>query len=185
MAFWRKSIELSDAFYQAAGECALDVVESHTMAEELKSSSMTFDQACELLSLVGEGFVRLRALITQYPIKSDVSLGMRDRICEDSIRTCEEKTNAISALSDVDRSSPLWRYGANIDGLDVAHFERSVVNMSDWLGSQHVMVLKQIAKGSNISSNDLINRAVQETKNTPRGKLVLGKAFPAANSQCA
>lgn len=185
MAFWRKSIELSDAFYQAAGECALYVVESHTMAEKLKSSSMTFDQACELLSLAREGFVRLRALITQYPIKSDASLGMRDRICEDSIQTCEERTKAILALSGVDRSSPLCRYGANIDGLDVAHFERSVSNMSDWLGSQQVMVLKQIAKGANINSNDLLSRAVQEIKNTPRGKLVLGKAFPAANTQCA
>ena len=82
-----------------------------------------------------------------------------------------------------DRSSPLCRYGANIDGLDVAHFERSVSNMSDWLGSQQVTVLKQISKGANINSDDLISRAVQEVKNTPRGKLVLGKAFPATNSQ--
>jgi hypothetical protein len=182
MAFWRKSIELPDAFYQAAGESALCVVESHTMAEKLKSSSMTFDQACELLDLVRKGFVRLRALIAEYPIKSDTSLEMRDSMCEDSIRDCEERTKAILALSDVDRSSPLCRYGADIDGLDVAHFERSITNMSDWLGSQQVMVLKEMAKGANTNSNDLLSRAVQEIKNTPRRKLVLSKAFP--NSQC-
>jgi phosphoenolpyruvate synthase/pyruvate phosphate dikinase len=176
MAFWKKSIELPDAFYKAAGECFLYYMESHVMAQKLQASFMTFDQACELLDLVKEGEVRLRDLIAQYPIKSDLSLELRENMNEGSIQSCEERKKAILALSDFDRSLPINQFGGNIEGLDAAHFERGVIgNATNFMLTQD-MAMKRMAKSANISLNDFNKHAMQTVKDTPRGKLVLGQA---------
>jgi hypothetical protein len=169
MAFWRKSIELPDAFYQAAGECLLYTMESLNAGQRLQSSPMTFDQAYKILGLAKRCLVKLRALISQYPIKSISSLGMRDQGCEATIQACEEKMKAILALPDVDRSLPICQYSADINGLDVAHFEQSVINMFNSMGAEYHMVTKQMAKGANINSDKFLKLAAQTARETPRG----------------
>jgi hypothetical protein len=114
MAFWRKTIDLPQDFYQAAGEDMLYIAERRKAAEQLQSSPMTFDQANEILNLSKQCIARLRALISQYPIKSILSLSMRDQLCETVIQNCEEKINAISALPNVDRSSLICLHGGDI-----------------------------------------------------------------------
>lgn len=168
MAFWKKPVELSQAFYRAAGECLLYNMESSVMAQNLEASSMTLNQACELLDLVREGLVRLRALIAQYPLNSD--LGMRDRICESSILSCEENKKGISTVPEPYRSCSICHYSGDIDGSDGVHFARGVLNMATILGVQQPMVMKQMAKVANMRFDDFLRLAAQTVKDTPRGR---------------
>ncbi len=95
MVFWKKRIELPQAIYEAAGECFLYYLESCAMAQTLgfrrdfdpriglalgTSSSMTFDQAYELLDVIEKCSVRLRALLSEFPIRSGSSFEVRETI---------------------------------------------------------------------------------------------------------
>jgi len=177
MAFWKRPIpiELPQAFYQAAGECILDYLESDTMARKLAvSSTMAFDQAIELLDLLKEGSVRLRALFAQYPMNSGASFETQEKRCEGNIQVCEKKKEAILALPD--REEFIWLYGEDINGQDVTHFERGVLGTAQNCFSAQMMAFKLMAKCANTSSGDFHQHAVDTFKETPRGKLVLAEA---------
>jgi hypothetical protein len=167
MAFWRKTIDLPQDFYRAAGECMLYIAERLRAAEQLQSSPMTFDQAKEVLNLSTQCLVRLRALISQYPIKSISSLGMRDQGCEETIQTCDEKMKAILALPNVDGSSLICLHGGDINELDVVHFERSVGNMYITAGLELRAATKEMAKSANINSDKFLDLATQTVRKKP------------------
>lgn len=177
MAFWKRPIELPQAFYQAAGECILDYLKSDTMARKLAvSSAMTFDQAIELLDRVKECAVRLRALLAQYPMNSGASFETQEKRCEEDIQVCEKKKEAILAISDFERSLPIRLYGEDINGQDATYFERGVLGTAKNFFMDHMMTFKLVAKCANISSGDFHQHAVDTFKETPRGKLVLAEA---------
>lgn len=112
------------------------LLETFKAGEHLQSSLITFDQANEVLNLSKESLVKLRALISQYPIKSIPSLSMRDQLCETTIQHCDRKIKAILALPVIDRSSLICLQSADIGGLDAVHFERSVINMYSSAGAE-------------------------------------------------
>jgi hypothetical protein len=99
-------------------------------------------------------------------MKSIPSLCMRDQLCETTIQHCEKKIKAILALSNVDKSSPICQHGADVNGLDAVHFDRSVINMYNSAGAEHYMVMKEMAKGANINSDEFLKLAAQTVRKT-------------------
>jgi hypothetical protein len=134
---------------------------------------MTFDEANEVLDLVEKGSVRLRALLSDFPIKSGSSFEVRDNTLGNAIQECQEMKNAILALSDFERSLPIRLYSGSIAGQDAARFEHLIVVSAEWLGVEQAMAVKIMARAANIKSNEFIGLATQTVKDTPRGKLAL------------
>lgn len=147
-----------------------------------RSSSMTFDQAYELLDLIEQGSIKLRALLSQFPIKSGSSFEVRDNTLGNSIEECKGMKKAILTLSDAERSLPIRQYSGSINGQDAAHFEHLVVHSAEWLGVDWAMATKIMAKAANIGSDEFVGLAAQKVKNTPRGKLALA-AFAQQTSE--
>jgi hypothetical protein len=187
MAFWKKRIELPAAFYKTAGECFLCYVESATLAQKLgfrkefdatsgltlgRSTSMTFKQAYALLDLVENCSVQLRSLLNEFPMKSGSSLEVREKALENTIQSCREMKNAISAIPHSQQSLPIRQHVGLIGGDDAVRFEHLVVTSAEWLGVEQATAAKAMAKAINVSDGEFTQLAAQAVRDTPRGRLV-------------
>jgi hypothetical protein len=168
MLFWKKPIELPEAFYRSVGECFLDGLQCHHMARGLEALDLRPDQACELLNLVRQSLVNLEAMIAQYPLQSDALLQMSDLTAD--IQACDEKMKAIAELVDQDRSVPL-------SSCSDTCFLRSIFAMETILGIHLEKAMRLMAKGAHISFGNFRTLALQKVKGTPRSVAIAARGL--------
>ncbi|HEV2302613.1 MAG TPA: hypothetical protein VGR91_13680 [Stellaceae bacterium] len=174
MAFWKKRIELPGTFYQAVGDCLLNFMESQSKSRKIQTSSMSINNACELLDMVKEGFAKLSGLISNFPIKSGSLIALSD--VEEDIRTCEKRKTALLEITDLAPSESLSSCNREIDGYDPLQFQRSIINMQTLFGLQFQKATEMMAKAANTSHSDFMTIAVRAAAATPRGQNVYAEA---------
>jgi hypothetical protein len=159
MLFWKKPIELPEAFYHSIGDCFLDGLQCHALARGLEPLDLRPAQACELLNMVRQSLVNLEAVIARYPLQSDALLQMSDLTTD--IQACDEKMKAIAELADPDRSAPLSSC-SNI------YFLRGILAMETILAIHLEKAIRLMAKGAHMSFGNFRTLALQKVKGTPR-----------------
>jgi hypothetical protein len=115
MLFWKKRVELPDSFYQELGECGLCGLDCAAKSQEIATTNMTVANACELLDVVRDGWIKLLQLIVDYPIRIDAT--SEQQSIHDNMKTYNECRIILSELSDIGSNEPLSLYEHHIDGM--------------------------------------------------------------------